>query len=107
MSKALQVGLVTARLEGVPFSVTKMVRKDVIKSVIREVTPMPFLIASWWSVVALRNGAEALGITDGEVYESEAYRLIRLYVNRGYFSMPRSLRKQVPYLVSQLLGGEN
>ena len=100
----VKVLAVTARLRGEPLSYAEGLREAIVKSAIWQVRPLPFPTC-WLDITPLEMAGEALGQSYGQIIKTRAYKVLRIYHCSGYFSIPRQIRRRIPELVREVLGG--
>jgi hypothetical protein len=97
--KEMQVQVVTARLQGRKLSYLEMFRDDIVKGVIKKARPIPL-----WRAFYLSTVRTALWSLKGHE-ENEAFKLLAIYDYKGYFGIPRAIRRRIPELIREALGG--
>ena len=93
----VKAAIVTARLQGRQFSFMERFHDDIVGGVIKKARPIPL-----WRALCLSTVRTAMWSLKGHE-ENEAYKLLAIYDYKGYFSIPRAIRRRIPELIREAL----
>lgn len=94
--------VVAERLVNGTVRYVEVFREEITRNAISRSRPLPLM--KWFSICPVDDAAKLLGGINGDS-ESEAYKLLRIFHCKGYFSIPKYIRRRIPDLIREVLGG--